>query len=533
MNSPPVFALDQLVTQTAVRTPGAIAVRVGDSKLTYQELEHQVCQVAAGLYAAGVRPGDRVGIYQPKSLNTVVALLGILRSGAAYVPIDPQAPPQRVAAALKHAGVRVLFSAGRPFKQLSGVTEPVVETIIVEDDCTVPPHIAHSGLRFSALLIDEPVPVEIYRNGTDLAYVLYTSGSTGTPKGVAITHAQSLAFVLSATSIFGLGAQDVLASHAPFNFDLSVIDLFCGFRAGAQVAILPETWLGFPAKVADFIEQTPITVWNSVPSALVALVHRGKLEGRDLTKLRTIMFAGEPFPLPPLRQLRAACPQALLLNIYGQTEANSSTYHEVDEIPEDDAEPLPIGRPFPNYDVLLIDAEGQPVTEPAMEGEMYVVSPAVACGYLGDPERSSISFVQHPLHNDRPQLVYKTGDRALKDESGRLVFRGRADLAVKVRGFRVELGEIEAIAIKTEGVQGACASPVPDPELGHKIVLFVAALPGQVVDEDQLRKALAEALPRYMRPERISCRASLPRASTGKTDRAGLTRAAIALFDEA
>lgn len=523
----PLF-LDHLVRRAAHRTPEAFAVRWGHERLTYAELEDQVQRIAAGLAAAGVRPGDRVGVYQPKSLSTVTALLAILRAGAAYVPIDPQAPAQRACTALAHAGVQVLFTGGRPFKHLAAQADACVQTVIVPDDCTVPPLVAQSGLRYASLLQDGALrPID--RTGQDLAYVLYTSGSTGTPKGVAITHDQSLAFVRAATQTFGLTAEDVLASHAPFNFDLSIIDLFCTFEAGAEVVLLPDTWVGFPAKVADFIEQGPITVWNSVPSALVALVQRGQLETKDLSKLRSILFAGEPFPLPALRTLRALVPQAQLTNIYGQTEANSSTYHVIDTIPEDGGA-VPIGRCLPNYQVLLLDPDKRPVEAPGEPGEMYVVSPAVASGYLGDAERTEAAFVQHPLQSERRQFVYRTGDRAYRDEEGRLVFVGRADLAVKIRGFRVELGEIEAIARREPSVEDACAAPVPDPETGHQIVLFVAIKPGHAIDEESLRQHIADALPRYMRPERIACRASLPQSSNGKVDRAGLKREAQSIL---
>jgi amino acid adenylation domain-containing protein len=529
LSAQPVFLLDQLIAQAAAAHPDAPAVRMEAEVLSYGTLEARVQGVAGGLAAAGVRAGDRVGLYLPKGIDAVVALLGILRAGAAYVPVDPQAPPERVRYILGHCGVKVLFAGGRPLKQLTG-GKRLVDTLVVPDDCTVPTGVAGSGIRMGAFARAEAPPA-VGRTQDDLAYVLYTSGSTGQPKGVAITHGQSLAFVRTATEVFGLSAGDILASHAPFNFDLSIIDLFCTFMAGAQVALLPEAWLGFPAKVADFMAQTPITVWNSVPSALVGVVNRGQPEAKDLSRLRLIMFAGEPFPLPALRALRAAAPEAALLNVYGQTEANSSTYHWIDEIPPD-GQPLPIGRPFPNYDVLVLGDDGQAITAPDTPGELYVIGPAVASGYYADPERTLAAFVQHPLRKEARQAVYRTGDRAAWDAAGRLVFKGRADHAVKVRGFRVELAEIEAVARQVAGVAEACASAVPEEEVGHRLVLFVAEAPGQHVDEETLRHHLAELLPKYMRPERVALRASLPHTSTGKVDRPGLAREAKALLTE-
>lgn len=532
MNPQPAFLLDQLLSRAAARAPDAPALRMGRQALTYGELEARVDRLGAGLSAIGVSPGDRVAVYQPKSIEAVVAMLGALRAGAAYVPVDPHAPAARARHAVTHAKARVLFTAGRPFKTLAGGGDPMVETVVVPDDATVPPHLAQSGLRYGALLETEAGAGRSSRTADDLAYVLYTSGSTGTPKGVAITHGQSLAFVAAANAAFGFEARDVFACHAPFNFDLSVIDLYCAFMAGAQVVLVPDTWVGFPAKISALIAEAGITVWNSVPSALVGLLNRGRLGEQDLSNLRTVLFAGEPFPLPSLRALRDAVPEARLFNVYGQTEANSSTYHLVEEIPEDDEAALPIGRPFDNYDVLLLDPEGEPVQAPGVDGEMYVVGPAVASGYLDDEARTQRAFVQHPLRTQRRQIVYRTGDRAQRDEAGRLVFRGRADLAVKVRGYRVELEEIEAICKAVPGVGDAVVAPVPEPELGHTLVLFVAATSGESVEEDALREALAQTLPRYMRPERLTFRASLPRTGTGKVDRAALGREAKALLEE-
>lgn len=532
MSLQPCFLLDQLVARAAARTPDAPALRMTDDALTYAELEDRVARVAAGLVATGVRVGDRVGVYQPKGVDTVVALLAILRAGAAYVPVDPHAPADRARFALGHAGAEVLFSAGRPFKQLGAAGELVADTVIVPDGQNVPAQVAKSGLRFSALEGHQPEPIAAARTADDLAYVLYTSGSTGTPKGVAITHGQSLAFVRAAVEAFGFEASDVFAGHAPFNFDLSVIDLYCAFAVGAEIVLVPDPWVGFPAKVSDLIGRAGITVWNSVPSALVGLVARGRLEEQDLSKLRVVLFAGEPFPLPPLRALRALVPEATLYNVYGQTEANSSTFHLVDEVPEADDAPLPIGRPLPNYEVLLLDEAGARVDGPGATGELYVAGPAVAAGYYADEERTARGFVQHPLRSGRRQIAYRTGDRARYDEAGRLLFEGRADLAVKVRGFRVELEEIELTAKGVPGVAEACAAPVPDPELGHKLVLFVANALGEAVDEEALRAELARVLPRYMRPERTCLRASLPRTSTGKLDRSGVIREAKVLLEE-
>jgi amino acid adenylation domain-containing protein len=495
------FTLHGLVEAAAQRTPDAPAVRMKDEVLTYAQLSERARRIASHLASLGVEPGDRVGLYQPKSLDGVAALIGILGAGAAYVPVDPGAPVDRARFILEHCGVRVCFAAGRPLQELSKQESPIVDHVITPETELAAPGDLLEG------------------TDADLAYVLYTSGSTGTPKGVAITHGQSLSFVRTATATFSLQPQDVLDSHAPFNFDLSIIDLFCAFAAGASCVLIPEPWLAFPLRVAELIEKSRITVWNSVPSALVQLVNKGALESRDLSALRLIMFAGEPFPLKHLARLRELVPHAELLNIYGQTEANSSTCYPIGDIPED---VLPIGKTFPNYGVLVLDERGEEISEPNVEGELYVIGGAVASGYWNDPERTAKSFVQHPLVKERRQIVYKTGDRVAYDERGDLVFKGRVDSAIKCRGFRVELGEIESVANAVEGVDTVCVVAVPHEEMSNLLVMFVVPEKGKTIDETALRERLNAKLPRYMIPEAILHREMLPSTGTGKIDRRAL-----------
>lgn len=511
----PRTLFDVFSTQAAAR-PEAFAVRLGDERWTYGQLLERAQAIGRALRADGVRPHDRVGLYQPKSLDGVAALLGILECGAAYVPIDPQAPPERAHYALLHAGVKVLFTQGRPQQQYEKAGLPWPERIYTSKapSNAGPDQVRHLG----APLGDGPPAPAV--PDVALAYILYTSGSTGTPKGVAITHAQSLAFVHPAAQVFGLTSADVLASHAPFNFDLSVIDLWCAFLVGAEVVLLSETWLGFPVKLAEVLEKTKITVWNSVPSALIQLVSHGALEARDLSALRLVMFAGEPYPPKPLRALRAAVPGATLLNVYGQTEANSSTYQVLDTIPDDDQASVPIGRPFPNYEVLVWGDDGRPVEEPDRDGELYIVGGAVASGYWRDPERTRQAFVPHPLFPERNFIVYKTGDRARYDHAGRLHFRGRADQAVKCRGFRVEPGEVEAVALTFSGLAEVAVVPVPHEEAGHLLALYIGA--EGAIDVEALRAHLAAKLPRYMLPEAVEVRPALPRGPTGKIDKKAL-----------
>ncbi|MCK6548997.1 amino acid adenylation domain-containing protein [Myxococcota bacterium] len=522
--TPRIYTLHGLVEHWAARTPRAAAVRAGADVITYGELDAEATRLAAHLARLGVRAGDRVGLQQPKSLRAVAELVAILKLGAAYVPVDPAAPAERARFVFEHCGVGAIFAAGRPLQALVRDAVPLSAPLAVADATEVPatlaPRVEHVDAWGPA--------VEAPRRAVgdrELAYVLYTSGSTGAPKGVAITHAQSLAFVDAATEVFALSAADAVASHAPFNFDLSVIDLFCTFRAGATMVIVPEPWLAFPARIARLVAELGVTVWSSVPSAIVQLVTRGGLASLDLSRLRLVMFAGEPFPTKHLRTLRAILPHARILNVYGQTEANSSTYHDVDTVPDDDAAPLPVGRTFPGYDVLLLDDAGREVTDAGVEGELFVSGGAVASGYFGDPERTARAFVQHPLRGGVPHVVYRTGDRFARDTTGALVFRGRSDSAVKVRGVRVEPAELEAAATAHASVGEAAVVAIADEAAGHVLVLFVAGA-SEVFDEPALRAHVAARLPRYMLPEVVLAVQALPRTPNGKIDRNDLERAA-------
>lgn len=524
--TPRIYTLHGLVERWAREAPRAVAVRAGAEHLTYAALDAEATRVAANLARLGVRPGDRVGLQQPKSLRAVAELVGILKLGAAYVPVDPAAPAERARFVFEHCEVAVIFAAGRPLGALVRDGVALRAPLVVADGTEVPaglaPQVEHVDAWNGALDVPRR-PV----GDRELAYVLYTSGSTGAPKGVAITHAQSLAFVDAATDVFALSPADVVASHAPFNFDLSVIDLFCTFRAGATMVIIPEPWLPFPARIARLVAEVGLTVWSSVPSAIVQLLTRGGLDRLELSRLRLVMFAGEPFPLKHLRRLRAILPHARILNVYGQTEANSSTYHDVVDVPTHDDDAVPVGRTFPGYEVLLVDEAGREVTEAWVEGELYVSGGAVASGYFGDPERTARAFVQHPLRRGVPHVVYRTGDRFVRDPSGALVFRGRFDSAVKVRGFRVEPAELEAAAGAHASVAEAAVVALPDEAAGHVLVLFVEVTE-RALDEPALRRHLAERLPRYMLPDAIFVAATLPRTPNGKIDRRDLEREARA-----
>jgi acyl-coenzyme A synthetase/AMP-(fatty) acid ligase len=328
-----------------------------------------------------------------------------------------------------------------------------------------------------------------------------------------------LTFVNSSCDFFGIEKEDRLSNIAPLHFDMSVFDIFVAFKAGACVVAIPEITAIFPAKLVEYISEKKITIWNSVPSALSLLATNKNLNTCDLSSLRLILFAGELFPLKYLRLLQEAIPGARFCNMYGQTEANSSTYYWVDQLPSDGRGILPIGRALPNFEVFAIDENGNRVQGSEQEGELYVRASTVALGYWGDIEKTKKSFVRNPLQPDLPEIVYKTGDLVRLDSDGNYVFLGRKDHMIKSRGYRIEIGEIETVLCNHPEIKNAVVIPIPDELIGNRLsVIVVPMTPGKLTKEDVYRHCFSQ-LPKYMIPEIVEFRDSVPTTSSGKVDR--------------
>jgi amino acid adenylation domain-containing protein len=333
----------------------------------------------------------------------------------------------------------------------------------------------------------------------DLAYILYTSGSTGTPKGIVHTHASAIAFCAWAAGEYGLSLADQVSSHAPFHFDLSTFDLFSAALAGATTVLVPEILTKFPAALTRFIREERISVWYSVPYALVQMLERGDLGVAHLESLRWILFAGEPFPPKHLRRLMCMVP-ARFSNLYGPTETNVCTYYHVDRPPQDD-EPLPIGLPLPSTEALLI------------EGELLISGPTVMQGYWDRPDLDERGF----LHQDGKRY-YRTGDLVKLDAQGTYHYKGRRDRQIKVRGYRIELDEIEAALLSHPSVYEAAAYALPDGSGSHRIEAAVVPCSGFSVVAADLARHISTLLPRFAMPSAVVLVDELPRTSTGKVD---------------
>jgi L-proline---[L-prolyl-carrier protein] ligase len=518
--------LPDLVIASARRHPERHAVVMEERRLGYGELDAMSDQFARSLITHGVRRGDRVALWLPKSAEAIVALYGIMKAGAAYVPVDPNAPPARLAAIARDcevAGLVTLAQRGAELDEAFGARAPMRAlwfADLMSAASTTPRVAGLPGVPWGAVTAEPARPPDIRALDDDLAYLLYTSGSTGEPKGVMMSHRNALAFVEWATGTFGITCEDRLANHAPFHFDLSTFDLFAAAAAGAALYPVPPRTSSFPAAIARLWCEARLTVWYATPSTLGLMLAHGGLADLDLSALRVLLFAGEVMPARVLRRLMALAPRARFANLYGPTETNVCTWHEVTTPPADDAV-LPIGTACSGDEVFVLDDGLRPVPDGGV-GELWVRGATVMHGYWGRPERTALAIQALELSPGLTDRAYRTGDLVRRRPDGQLEFLGRRDHQVKTRGYRVELGEIESTLHRHPDVDEAVVLAIPDEAISHRLRAVVVLKSGGTADAAALRAHCARTLPRYMVPEAITFRSQLPRTSSGKVDRRAL-----------
>ena len=531
------YLLQHLLTDNAARRPDRPALAAGDRSLTYAELDRLSNQVARALLAQGVAPGDRVGILAPKSAAAVVSIFGALKAGACYVPLDPNAPASRLSVIMRDSDIAVVLADTARLSGAAALADsvPKLRSAIVSGPHWGPGGAAGTAgpatpglavVSWDAVLAEPDGPVAGNPAiETDPAYILYTSGSTGTPKGVMISHRNALTFVVWAAACTGLGESDRVCSPAPLHFDLSVFDVFATSHAGACMVVLPAKATTFPVRLAEQISKEQISVWYSVPSVLTMLVTYGNLGRFDLSRLRTIIFAGEVFPVKHLAGLMATLPRVRYLNWYGPTETNVCTSFEIPAGSAAPPDPVPIGKACANTEVFAVTSDGRRVSGPGEIGELYVRGPSLTQGYWGQPAKSQEVLVPNPFQAAYHEIVYRTGDLVSQVADGNYVYIGRQDGMVKTRGYRVELGEVEAALYGHPAIHEAVVLPVPDEMLGNRLRAVISADGSGGLTREEVLDHCRQRLPAYMVPDVVEFCEALPRTSTGKVDRARLSAA--------
>jgi amino acid adenylation domain-containing protein len=514
-----IYSLSHALAQAAARFPEQVALRCDGQGLTYAALNQRATSLACLLGDRGVQRGDRVGLYLRKGIDAVVGLYGIMRAGAAYVPLDPFAPTARLTQIIEDCGIRYLVtdtdSAARLRSFVANTSLECLVGIPAMPGVSIP-CIPWSDIRARGAERELESPVE----RQDLAYILYTSGSTGTPKGIVHTHASALSFAQWAADEYELGPTDRVSNHAPLHFDLSTIDLFAAMLKGATTVVIPEYLSKFPAGLSQLLSDESISVWYSVPYALIQLLEHGHLSMWTLTALRWVLFAGESFPTKHLCRLMARLPRARFSNLYGPTETNVCTYYHVPPVLADVETPIPIGRVCAGMRAIVVDEHGRPVA-PGDAGELWVSGPTTMRGYWRRPELDVRSFAAGPKGDDNTRF-YRTGDRVRSLPDGNLRYLGRRDRQVKIRGYRVELDEIEMALLSHAEVREAAVHTVPDGRGSFELSGTVILRPGATLTERHLKQHMAQRLPSHARPVAIAIVSELPRTATGKIHRSAL-----------
>jgi amino acid adenylation domain-containing protein len=368
----------------------------------------------------------------------------------------------------------------------------------------------------------------------DLAYVIFTSGSTGIPKGIMHSHHSGFSYALLSADTYDLGHGDILGNHSPLHFDMSTLDYLTGPLVGGTTVIIPEAYTKLPASLSALVEQERVTVWYSVPFALIQLLLRGVLERRDLTSLRWVLFGGEPFPPKYLRELMQLWPHARFSNIYGPAEVNQCSYYHVPESLTGYEESIPIGTIWKNTEALIVDESDLQVS-PETTGELLIKSPTMMRGYWGRPDLNAACFFKRQICADVHDRFYRTGDLASVNEKGEYLFHGRKDRQVKIRGNRVELDEIESVFIAHESVEEAAAysipavdgSPAAPIEGAEGIEVALVLKGGSEISKQEAMNYAGDHLPRYALPEKIRILGSFPRTTSDKIDRRELQKRAL------
>jgi amino acid adenylation domain-containing protein len=508
--------LQDTVASQAERIPEAVAVVFKDERITYRELEELSNQLARLLQMAGCHKGDRVGMLLRKSVPALVGMLGALKAGCIYVPMDVASPAARLAKIIESSEPSCILTGDATAKLLhASLPEYVRKQVRI--GWLEPTGSAEVPAAFSwrDLSSASPLPLACDTRPEDAAHILFTSGSTGTPKGVVITHKNVLHFLSWANRYFQTLSSDRISCHPPLHFDLSTFDIWGTFRAGAQLHLVPYEISLLPNKMADFIRHSELTQWFSVPSALKYMSQFDVVRFNDFPSLRRLLWCGEALPTPTLIYWMKRLPAVTFTNLYGPTETTiASSYYTVPSCPENEDAAIPIGRACEGEELLILDDALLPVGS-GIIGDLYIRGVGLAPGYWKDREKTKSVF----LHDTPYGRIYKTGDLAKACDDGLIYVLGRSDSQIKSRGYRIELGEIEAalhslnalrecavVAIKTEGFEG--------------MAICCAYVPGSVpVSPSDLRQQLAGLLPPYMLPAQWMAFTALPLNANGKTDR--------------
>jgi amino acid adenylation domain-containing protein len=483
--------LYNLLYQAAEQYPHHSALIHNGTKFTYHDLRKHSEEINDILSRINIGKGDRVAICLTKSIEFVAAIFGVLKSGAAYLPLDYFSPDDRNIFIIENAGAKAIILKKDKIHFLSKDYLILAET--------------NEGL------IVAERKTQAKKSDTDLAYILYTSGSTGQPKGVMISSSAALEFINWGSETFRPTHNDKFASHAPFHFDLSVFDLFVSIKHAATLVLI-DAEIGKQAMLlAKLIAEEKITIWYSTPAILHMIALYGRIRKYEYDHLRLVLFAGEVYPVNRFRKLKEQWPYPKYYNLYGPTETNVCTFYMIPDDPAEFPEEFPIGQKCAHYSAMVMKGEDD------TSGELYISGKGLFSGYWGTEKENT----WHMIDNKK---WYNTGDIIQIDKNGLFVFKGRSDRMVKRNGYRIELAEIETSLAKNENIIECAVLCTTDESQTSRITAFVSCKKGEEESEIKMKEFCAKHLPSYMIPDTFIFLKRLPLTSNNKTDLQDLKR---------
>ncbi|MCH5270300.1 MAG: amino acid adenylation domain-containing protein [Lachnospiraceae bacterium] len=473
------------------------AVRDTSGECSFAELCRNAKAIGSALTEHDIF-GDAIPVYMEKGIVALEVFWGITYAGGSYSLLNPVQPANRIEKILEVLDAPVVITDGEHLPALKEMRHSA-KILMAED------------LLKAKIQEDKLNVVKNKAIDTDALYVNFTSGSTGTPKGVVVSHRAVIEFIHYFVEIFGITSEDIIGNQAPFDFDVSVKDIYSMLLTGATLYIIPKDYFAFPKKILDVLEAEKITTLIWAVSALCVITTLKSFSYKVPTSVNKVLFSGEVMPVNHLREWMRVLPDAMFVNLYGPTEITCNcTYYIIDRTLNEDK--IPIGKAFPNERVFLLDEGQNEVVEPKVEGEICVAGSTLGLGYFRDREKTEAAFVQNPLNDKNNEQIYRTGDIAFYREDGNLVYVGRRDFQIKHMGHRIEMGEIEACMNEIEGVERVCCLYDEDKQ---EIVAFYQG----TAEKLAIKKALRGKLIKYVIPERYVTVETMPLTPNGKIDR--------------
>ena len=484
--------------ESSVKYPDKAAVIEKSKSLTYLHLTEQSKKIGSKLTAV-VAPGTPVGVYMEKGIDALCSFFGIVYAGAFYAMLNTELPDTRLRQIQSVLQAKIVLSTEDLKEKAKALFSDAVVYTVEE-------------LRRGEIDESRLQAVRADAIDTDPLYINFTSGSTGIPKGIVVAHRSVIDFISCFTELFSIGQEDVIANQAPFDFDVSVKDIYSAVKVGATLVIVPRQLFSAPVRLIDYLCENHITTMIWAVSALCLISTFHGLAYKTPQSISKILFSGEVMPYKHLCEWQKYLPDATYVNLYGPTEITCNCTYHILQKNRDYSKGIPIGRHFPNEDVFLLNDKNEKITQAGIVGKIMVRGTALALGYYRLPDKNAAQFIQNPLNSAYPELIYLTGDLGMYHTDGELLFCGRSDNQIKYMGHRIELEEIERAMSSIEGVERCFC--VFDKEKERLKGFYVGE-----IEKNTLHAVMRETMPIFMIPGFIRKLEKIPLTKNGKIDR--------------